>query len=193
MTEIDDNERAADDDLRPIPDGGLASTLPDWLKEKPAWAQRSEAGNIPPPDTSPIDPRTLVHDEDFPEWLRAIAQRGRAPETVLPEIEPLKDTDASVEEAAHSPVKSSSPGSRVPITTWVASPPMASTVTPAWDEPPLGEPVVPGLDTDIALRRWIESGENIDPDRPRWRDPVLLGFIAAAILIVIVTAVLLTL
>jgi hypothetical protein len=193
MTDIDDNEREADDDLRLIPDGGLASTFPDWLKEKPAWAREKAAGSIPPPDTSPIDPRTLVHDEDFPDWLWAIAQRGRDRATTLPEIEPVEVIGTTEHETAPAPEEVPAPGSREPITTWVASPPMGSASSPAWSDPPLGEPVVPGLDTDIALRRWIESGENIEPERSRWRDPVLLAFIAAAILIVVVAAVLLTL
>ena len=62
---------------RPMPDGGLAEAMPEWLRRPPAWrettARRGKAA--PTPDTSPIDPRTLIGVEDLPDWLQRIAQR----------------------------------------------------------------------------------------------------------------------
>lgn len=64
-----------DEEFRPIPDGGLGEAMPDWLKSRPAWANETPARQIPEPDTSPIDPRTLVREEDLPGWLLAISRR----------------------------------------------------------------------------------------------------------------------
>src|SRR5918994_6192430 len=73
-----ESEPARDDPFgRPMPDGGLAETMPDWLRRPPAWretvARREKLR--PPADTSPIDPRTLIDVEDLPLWLQRIAQR----------------------------------------------------------------------------------------------------------------------
>jgi hypothetical protein len=186
MTDFEDKERATDDELRPIPDGGLASTLPDWLKEKPAWARDASSGSDLPPDISPIDPRTLVHEDDFPDWLRAIARRGTEVETTLPEIEPV------AEEPDFSSTDPVSDEDREPVTTWLAEPPVTSPGAAPWIGHEVGEAPVPGLDHDVALRRWIESGETIEEPAGRWRDPMVLGLIGAGLLIVIVAAVLLT-
>lgn len=72
------------EDLRPIPDGGLKDTMPGWLKRPPAWRnmpsteQRHER-TLPEPDTSEIDPKTLVDVSDLPQWLQTIAARGDVP------------------------------------------------------------------------------------------------------------------
>lgn len=83
------------DHMRPIPDGGLKDAMPAWLTRPPAWrampsaAERHER-TLPEPDTSTIDPRTLLDVADLPQWLQAIAARG---EIKLPE------PDASVDHA----------------------------------------------------------------------------------------------
>lgn len=67
--------------MRSIPDGGLKDAMPSWLKRPPAWrdlptAEQRRERALPEPDTSEIDPRTLVDVSDLPQWLQAIAARG---------------------------------------------------------------------------------------------------------------------
>lgn len=64
----------------PIPDGGLAASMPEWLQRPPAWrgmtVREPERRDLPPPDTSVIDPRTMLQIDDLPEWLQRIAARS---------------------------------------------------------------------------------------------------------------------
>src|SRR5665811_408664 len=67
-----------------IPDGGLSGSMPDWLRRPPAWrtlpdrevAQTTPGtvSTLPDADTSDIDPRTFIQDDDLPEWLRSLRQ-----------------------------------------------------------------------------------------------------------------------
>ena len=70
--------RAGDEPLvRPLPDGGLAESMPDWLRRPPAWRDTTAGRSyLPPPDTSPIDPGTLIDVEDLSPWLQRIARRS---------------------------------------------------------------------------------------------------------------------
>lgn len=84
------DDTSSDQEMRSLPDGGLTEGLPDWLRRPPAWrdlarkapeAEKSigEPANkpsLPEPNTSVIDPRTLVDVSDLPEWLQKIAARG---------------------------------------------------------------------------------------------------------------------
>jgi hypothetical protein len=115
--------------MRPIPDGGLQQSMPEWLRRPPAWRNlpkkeapagqdtespsSSESTNVaaaaaaaaaappplPDPDTSEIDPRSLVDVADLPLWLQDIASRESAPaELSTPPVTPddsevLKETD----------------------------------------------------------------------------------------------------
>lgn len=68
------------EEMRPIPDGGLKDAMPSWLKRPPAWrsmpsAEERHERTLPEPDTSEIDPRTLVDVSDLPQWLQSIASR----------------------------------------------------------------------------------------------------------------------
>lgn len=72
------------EELRPIPDGGLKDNMPGWLKRPPAWrnmpsAEQRHERTLPDPDTSEIDPKTLVDVNDLPQWLQTIAARGDVP------------------------------------------------------------------------------------------------------------------
>lgn len=72
------------EDLRPIPDGGLKDSMPGWLKRPPAWrnmptAEQRHERTLPEPDTSEIDPKSLVEVSDLPQWLQTIASRGDVP------------------------------------------------------------------------------------------------------------------
>jgi hypothetical protein len=91
--------------MRPIPDGGLQQSMPEWLRRPPAWrnlprreepprTELAETSNstevvltapvteapreLPEPDTSEIDPRSLVDISDLPQWLQDLAARSDA-------------------------------------------------------------------------------------------------------------------
>lgn len=58
--------------------------MPSWLKRPPAWrsvpsAEERRERALPEPDTSEIDPRTLLEVSDLPEWLQTLAARGDVP------------------------------------------------------------------------------------------------------------------
>lgn len=84
---MSNGEKASDttDEMRPLPDGGLQSTMPEWLRRPPAWRDlpraetAGEVATVPEPDTSVIDPRTLVDVADLPPWLQGIGKRGTDP------------------------------------------------------------------------------------------------------------------
>jgi hypothetical protein len=124
------------DELRPLPDGGLATAMPDWLRRPPAWRDLKPRDDLikrdlPEPDTSVIDPRTFVDLADLPPWLQAIAARGEraddanaehseglAPTT---ESEPIPEpTDETrqvpfvAEQSAPDPLDFSTPSPAVP-------------------------------------------------------------------------------
>jgi len=68
----------------PIPDGGLSSAMPAWLRQPPAWKRADAprpARTSPPPDASVIDIRTMLDVDDLPQWLRAVAQRDSSQAT----------------------------------------------------------------------------------------------------------------
>ena len=97
MKDTTAEEVPSDEEMRPLPDGGLTEGLPDWLRRPPAWRNlsRKERGegageaeqSLPEPDTSLIDPRTLVDVADLPAWLQQIATRGEKPALVAPETD----------------------------------------------------------------------------------------------------------
>jgi hypothetical protein len=107
------------EEMRPIPDGGLRQSMPEWLRRPPAWRnlpKKDDAESAPVPeasaetvehsaatpekrlpeaDTSEIDPRSLVDISDLPQWLQDIAARSAASsETpVMNEAEPDHEED----------------------------------------------------------------------------------------------------
>lgn len=96
-------EPSHDDALPTLPDGGLSERMPDWLRRPPAWRSlpKADAASqvtvpeasgvvaehpprvLPGPDTSVIDPRTLVDVTDLPDWLQEIAGRQPAADPVV--------------------------------------------------------------------------------------------------------------
>lgn len=70
-----------------IPDGGLGSSMPEWLQRPPAWrgitVREPRQRDLPPPDTSVIDPRTILEIDDLPVWLQRIAARAADPEATM--------------------------------------------------------------------------------------------------------------
>ena len=94
--------------MLPIPDGGLGSGMPEWLRRPPAWRNAgttpSPPRKIPPPDTSPIDPRTILTIGDLPTWLQGIATATsvrRDGDVVNPPID--REDDAPAAEPAPPP------------------------------------------------------------------------------------------
>jgi len=82
----------------PIPDGGLGATMPEWLLRPPAWrgmtVREPQRRELPPPDTSVIDPRTMLQIDDLPEWLQRIAARSADAETETVEVTERNSTIA---------------------------------------------------------------------------------------------------
>jgi hypothetical protein len=86
LAETDEWDAAAElPPLPPLPDGGLHSSMPTWLREPP---DRSPAESLlftsvvtsprienPAPLGPRADPRTFLTDDDFPRWLRDLAAR----------------------------------------------------------------------------------------------------------------------
>lgn len=71
---------AEDRPLRPIPDGGLAKAMPDWLRGGESSRQPSaavaESKRIA--DSTLTDTTSFVSENDLPEWIRQIAAKDAA-------------------------------------------------------------------------------------------------------------------
>lgn len=107
------------DNLPPIPDGGLAESMPDWLRRPPAWrtlrdsevvqTRPAETATLPEPDTSDIDPRAFVSDDDLPAWLRDLGHARRVAATpgdddaLAPEAEPAREPSPEPVAPAEAP------------------------------------------------------------------------------------------
>ena len=102
-----DPRAASAEELRPLPDGGLGDAMPEWLRRPPAWRNLpakpapEKARELPEPDTSVIDPRTLIEVADLPPWLQAIAARGE--ERTGGESTPEEPSMASNRDDAETP------------------------------------------------------------------------------------------
>ncbi len=73
--------------LPPIPDGGLATSMPDWLQRPPAWQEvdddepaqsnHDRSNALLEAETSIIDPRAFLTEDDLPPWLRGLRRPAR--------------------------------------------------------------------------------------------------------------------
>ncbi len=135
--------------MPPIPDGGLSESMPDWLRRPPAWRTLEDADvvqtrpavadRLPEPDTSVIDPRTFLIDDDLPLWLRNMG-RGLRTRRELPGDDDAVEVEARLDEATGengeatsvpthttAPRSASQPASRfVPRAPTVIAPPRAA-------------------------------------------------------------------
>lgn len=141
------------EEMRPIPDGGLQDAMPSWLKRPPAWrsmptAEQRHERSLPEPDTSTIDPRTLVDVTDLPQWLQSIAARG---EVHVPE------PDASV---GHAVQQVQAARSRTAPTS-VEEEPIAAEMLPA-DDLEITEPEL----AETEVRMGGEEGESPASSEP---------------------------
>ena len=95
--------------LPPLPDGGLATTMPRWLRDLPApaptvidppeLAPEQEPVPLPaplrslPPALPPLgaraDPRTFLSEDDFPRWLHLLAAQRAARIPLVPPAAPV--------------------------------------------------------------------------------------------------------
>lgn len=67
--------------LPPLPDGGLAAAMPDWLRgasEADGPVGGGGEGDAARPGAEVIDPTTFLADDDLPDWLRRmeVGRRG---------------------------------------------------------------------------------------------------------------------
>ena len=206
LAEIDEWDAAAElPPLPPLPDGGLHSSMPTWLREPP---ERSTAEFRPltrvvasprienlAPLGPRADPRTFLTDDDFPRWLRDLA--ARRDEAALRSAEP---TDAPPAAAATIPRAAPFawpdwPGSAasaiVPVSTDatpIIAPPVAAErladpmPAPGLAPPPEPEPGPDGrLPAAVVATRPLQEGR----DRATWETLLLvflfIGIIVAAL------------
>lgn len=157
--------------LPPIPDGGLSTGMPDWLRRPPAWRSLKEsavpAKAVPSPDTSPIDPRSILTIDDLPVWLQRIAA------SLVPPASDERAPASGVDEVARAV---SNPVVALPNVldeSTLGSPEM--TESPAWQ-------LSVGTATDDLVPRFIESPT---PSRNRqwWHTGTLTALLFVALVI----------
>lgn len=172
------------EEMRSIPDGGLKDAMPGWLKRPPAWrnmpsAEQRHERTLPEPDTSTIDPKTLVDIDDLPRWLQSIAARGDVP---VPEPDKAVGHALELLQAASSRARVDAPQ---PDVIPLASEPAADAAIEILPESPSVQEV--GLLTD-------EPATNL-PQSPGARTPryLVLALAVCAVLIVVLAWILLSL
>lgn len=206
LAETDEWDAAAElPPLPPLPDGGLHSSMPTWLREPP---EPSTAESLPltsvvasprVEDPAPLgpraDPRTFLTDDDFPRWLRDLAARRdeAAPRSAEP-------ADASPAAAVTIPRVAPSawqqwPGSTdpamAPVNTepppMIAPPVAAERLADPMSTPELASPPEPEPEPDgrppaaVVAARSLREGR----DRAAWETLLLvflfIGIIVAAL------------
>ncbi len=176
------------EELRPIPDGGLKDAMPGWLKRPPAWrsmpsAEQRHERTLPEPDTSEIDPKTLVDVSDLPKWLQTIAARGEVP---IPEPDQavghalLQIQAASARTLEPDPEPEEPIGEEALADTTREEP--VETGTPQAEETESISPAVVEDETDTQPTAGEAS------DRSEVFTPLVMGVLAAAIVILLVAA-----
>lgn len=98
--------------MPPIPDGGLAESMPEWLRRPPAWRtlndsdvvqpEPAQLSDLPESDTSVIDPRTFLTADDLPEWLRGLGPTRQPAEPARPrDDEPVEGSKPDRHQEMH--------------------------------------------------------------------------------------------
>jgi len=123
-----------------IPDGGLGNAMPSWLQQPPAWKQaaaKTTRRELPLPDETPIDPRTVLEVDDLPEWLQAIARRMAAPANISePTPDSVEESPAPVAVMVKPSVAESVPSrSAPPVAVSSAEPATRPDTTPRIERP----------------------------------------------------------
>ena len=124
------------DPVRPIPDGGLGSTMPAWLLQPPAWKRNQTSTtvrSIPAPDASVIDPRSLLEIDDLPPWLQAIAGRDATVDIESSVgVESDREPSAPSEETPGDIVSHAQPRTSTSIDSRVAPPAVPESAKRPW-------------------------------------------------------------
>lgn len=170
----DQDAGVADEELadRPLPASGLTEAMPDWLRRPPAWHGRdlpargaTARPTLPPEDRSIIDPATLVSVDDLPAWLRRLAHEAETPAQTGP--------DAAI---AGRPEPEPAVPERV-VQDPVAPEPLVS--EPGAREPAVVAPVPAAVPSTTPTR-----------ELQVWQQWPVVAFLAAALAIAVVIAVL---
>ena len=178
-------DRDDQSNLPPIPDGGLAESMPDWLRRPPAWRtlpdrdvtlpEPTETAALPEPDDSVIDPRTSLGDDDLPAWLRNLGPGRRRDADYPAQDEPEPDRSAS--------------GSLIqaPADVTAGSTPEASRTrfTPMSPPTPVGHAAPPPSTQETALRPQAQP-VNASAWQGAWVVALLATLLVAAIAVIIV-------
>ncbi len=167
-------------DRRPIPDGGLGSAMPDWMRQTPSWKRQAEPAAvrmIPEAETSIIDPRQLIDIDDLPEWLQAVASRLAAP------VDATALVDAPVDP----------PGFEAP------SIPAADALIPAPAPSVAGRPrtgagtwlPVPGTEAPAAKSEHVGlTPSPLHAEPPWWMSDAVIAFLFVAIVLTLIYVIL---
>ena len=169
--------------LPPLPEGGLAASMPAWLREPPApsskpQTRRRSASSAPAlaPLGPRADPRTFLSDDDFPRWLRDLAARQQAT-SAAPADRDTADTLGAPPEHHEAFAWANWPGAPTPQDTLPAMPEPVAAAIP--------EPALPSADERppaaiVAGRALAERRE-----RGAWETLLLvvlfLGVVIAAV------------
>lgn len=191
--------RSSEPPLPPLPDGGLAASMPAWLRDPGPLTPLPTA---PGPETTtpdPSDPTAFLSEDDLPGWLRRLAT------TLSRDAEAPRDSPQAIPSPPR--VKPPANGAAAPPGSSNGEPPrLAAPRQPVErrtvDQPRTASAPVPGKvtesvqpprqlsgpptttagprDEDVAIRSASRR-----PDRPRWHQ-VVLALVLAVITVILV-------
>lgn len=196
----DRTNRQPDDDVevstwpspRTIPDGNLGSTMPDWMRQAPSWKKAPEpepepepkyepVRPIPAPDTSVIDPRSLIAVDDLPEWLQAVSSRPTGTRQTIPAPPDVSEPSTpDVDESVPAVVRTEA----IEISTWDREP------DPVDAAPNLLAPV---MEVESPAERSGHVRLTPSPavvTRPWWMSDIAVGFLFVAIVLTMIYVIL---
>lgn len=200
-------EQDDDPEMRPLPDGGLGENMPDWLRRPPAWRvlpatqmpafepdpeTTTPPRELPPEDTSVIEPTSLIEFDDLPRWLRELGTQRLAGGDEVAETVEAVVTDAEGEE---------SPVPVAPDSTARAAPEPSSAVdaAPQGDALPTSEEPSPSPEPapePIPVETSTPDESKPMPEAPAreiqfWQRGEVVLLLVAALLIAVAVAILL--
>ena len=176
----DDHDDLPAPDRRPIPDGGLNSAMPDWMRQTPSWKREAEPAairTIPEADTSIIDPRSLIDVNDLPQWLQAVAARSSPAARVSP---PVDHAGAVVDQ----------PFPIAPPTDDVTAAPASTAVERSRTGPGTWLPI-PAADAPAERPDHVRlTPSPLDAEPPWWMSDAVIAFLFVAIILTLIYVIL---